>query len=185
MLSKFCFFFSLNTGTIIIGVLNVLYGMHSVVEQIAAEEAHHRTREEEKFSILASSPNNMPDRSVEILYTENSLYTMQFLFGLYLIYGTVKEKQTFIFASMLLHLAFVAYASIFVAFAIITTLISQRKSLPNSEEIANEALKLPCFMYFVFIIYSRHEELAIKSPTLMVPLNRGNNDSDIEEINFF
>ncbi|KAF6212439.1 hypothetical protein GE061_012962 [Apolygus lucorum] len=172
MLRKFCFFLSLTTGTIIIGVLNVIYGIHSVIVQISNGEYHHSTNQEGEM-----------ERIVEILYTENSLYSMQFLFGFYLIYGTLKEKQTFIFASMLLHLAFVAYSSCFVAFSIIT-MVTFENSLPNNEQVANEALKIPFFMYLTFVIYGRHEELETKSPTLMEPLNRENNDSDMEEIYF-
>uniref|UniRef100_A0A0A9YFY3 Uncharacterized protein n=1 Tax=Lygus hesperus TaxID=30085 RepID=A0A0A9YFY3_LYGHE len=181
MLSRFCFFLSLNTGSVIIGVMNLLYGLITLVVEINKAERpmplHNHEVEDEMENV------------VNLVYTEDSIFTIQFLFGFYLIYGTLKEKQAFLFASMLLHLALVAYSSFFVGFAILTMLTHSRftsedeNSLPNGEEIANEALKIPMMMYFAFIIYGRHEELANKSPQLMESVSRVHSDSDPEEIN--
>ncbi|KAF6212527.1 hypothetical protein GE061_013050 [Apolygus lucorum] len=177
MLNKFCFFLSLSTGSLIIGVFNVFYGLFTLVVQTrqAVHPLSYRPEVDEMEHV------------VSVLYTEDSIFTMQLLFGFYLIYGTLKEKQGFVFASMVLHLALAAYSAFFVVFAMLTMIsrsqITDEYSLPNGEQIANEALKIPIFMYFAFVIYGRHEELTNKSPQLMESFTRGHNTSEPEELN--
>ncbi|BET00818.1 Hypothetical protein NTJ_13634 [Nesidiocoris tenuis] len=173
VLEKFCFFLSLSTGTLIIGILNLMYGLlHAIVEVEIALSSYRMRLDDEKQKYA---------HTVSVVFSDNSIPSMQLIFGAYLIYGTIRAKPTFLFATVFVQLAIMAYSSCFLVFAILVLVVKEEK-VANPGQIINELCKIPVLMYFVSVIHSHYEKMTTQSPPFVDQLNRRRDTADGDEI---
>lgn len=166
---KFCFFLSLSSGAVVIGLTNVLYGLLQLwLEMYLAFTMFHLARSE-------------PEPEIDVLYANNTLPTMQVLFGFYLIYGSTKEKPSVLLATIILHLAFVAHSVVFIGFALYE--IEERSAHGWFEtQLLDEALRIPVMLYFAFIVYGRMEEVEKASTMQREPIVECRNDGSSDDV---